>query len=796
MIRRFWAIRARIRRWLSRSEWVMRILGLPRSDVRPEVPGLILIQIDGLSRHEVERALAAGRMPFLAKLLDREEYRLHSFYPGLPSTTPAVQAELLYGVKTAVPAIQYRDPQTHELTSLLNPQTAKALEAELAEEGPGLLEGGTAYVDIFTGGARDANFCAAGLGVADIVKSAGPIRMALALLAHAFVLVRMIALGAVELVLSVVDVFRGLVARKDLWLEIKFIPKRVALCILLREFCTGLAGADAARGVPVIHVNFIGYDEQSHRRGPDSAFAHWTLKGIDRSIRRIWRAARHSERRDCDLWVYSDHGQERCRAYLKVAGRPLQETVAELLKRRGVEGAEYALYPQGIQMQRTVLFGSQLLHRLFGAPAPEPASAPAEMALAQMGPVGHLYLPEEVRGQRAAIAGELATEGKLPAVFWIDDEGTVRVHVGERSGSLEEMIGAVFGDDRPNLEELTEDLQRLVRHRWAGDLALMGCRAGETPVSYHVESGAHGGLCSAETGGFALLPADAPLGAETHRRGRIRPLDLREAALRLRGRERPAARPTGKADRAPPPRTLRVLTYNTHSCVGTDGRDDPERIARVIAACDPDVVALQELDVYRARTRHRDQAQELARILDMEFHFHPSFVHEQEQYGNAILSRHPTRVVKGGPLPGAPGREPRGVLWAEIACPGGCEVQVLTTHFSTRKRERALQVEALAGPEWLGHPDCAGPAIVCGDFNSLPGSRVVKTLRQRLSDTALAPGGAPASTWMGIGRIDYVFASDDLAVHESRVVETERTRVASDHRPVIAELEIPGAADR
>src|SRR5688572_13214943 len=93
-----------LRRSLSRNEWAIRHLGLTPSEGTSEEPGLLLLQIDGCSREQLERALAAGRLPFLQRLLQREGYELRTFYPGLPSTTPAVQAELYYGVRSAVPA--------------------------------------------------------------------------------------------------------------------------------------------------------------------------------------------------------------------------------------------------------------------------------------------------------------------------------------------------------------------------------------------------------------------------------------------------------------------------------------------------------------------------------------------------------------------------------------------------------------------------------------------------------------------------------------------------------------------
>src|SRR5580693_9261607 len=96
---------------------------------------------------------------------------------------------------------------------------------------------------------------------------------------------------------------------------------------------------------------------------------------------------------------------------------------------------------------------------------------------------------------------------------------------------------------------------------------------------------------------------------------------------------------------------VRILTYNVHRCVGADRRLD---VADVIAAQAPDIVALQELDVGRARTGGVDQAHRLAQRLGMAFHFNAAFQVEEELYGDAILTTLPERLVKAGPLPSHP----------------------------------------------------------------------------------------------------------------------------------------------
>ena len=57
MLSRIEVLLREIRRWFSRSEWMIRVLGLPTSQDTPNSPGLIIIQIDGLSRPQLEKGL-------------------------------------------------------------------------------------------------------------------------------------------------------------------------------------------------------------------------------------------------------------------------------------------------------------------------------------------------------------------------------------------------------------------------------------------------------------------------------------------------------------------------------------------------------------------------------------------------------------------------------------------------------------------------------------------------------------------------------------------------------------------
>src|SRR5690606_38583716 len=85
------------------------------------------------------------------------------------------------------------------------------------------------------------------------------------------------------------------------------------------------------------------------RRGPQAKFAHWTLKGIDYAIKRLWREANRSQRRHYDLWIYSDHGQSATSAYHKLRGYTLPEAVARTLNDQCADGGKVVREPSPVE---------------------------------------------------------------------------------------------------------------------------------------------------------------------------------------------------------------------------------------------------------------------------------------------------------------------------------------------------------------------------------------------------------------------------------------------------------------
>ena len=238
----------------------------------------------------------------------------------------------------------------------------------------------------------------------------------------------------------------------------------------------------------------------------------------------------------------------------------------------------------------------------------------------------------------------------------------------------------------------------------------------------------------------------------------------------------------------------RILSYNVHRCVGGDRVLDVGRIAEVVAAQAPDIVALQEIDVGRARTGGVDQAHQLAQRLGMAFHFNASLRIEQEQYGDAVLTALPERLVKAGPLPGHPRLarlEPRGALWVAVMI-GGVELQVINTHLGLVPREQWRQAEALIGPDWLGGAPTTTTAILIGDFNATPRTRAYRTLAGRLAEARrAAPRPARTPTFpstLPVLAIDHAFVGSGIVIDAVRTPLDPISRVASDHLPLVVDF--------
>lgn len=237
----------------------------------------------------------------------------------------------------------------------------------------------------------------------------------------------------------------------------------------------------------------------------------------------------------------------------------------------------------------------------------------------------------------------------------------------------------------------------------------------------------------------------------------------------------------GESEAAVSEPTLRVLSYNIHHGVGTDGKLNLGRIADVIKNANPDVVAVQEVDVMVPRSGNVDQAEELGRLTGMHVVFGKAIDLSGGAYGLAVLSKYPIKSTGKIMLPNISGGEQRILFSAKIEPDNGLpEFTIVNTHFEYI--QESIQIaQANTFIEQYGN---TSPIILAGDLNATPESQTLDVLKQKLADST---SGITEGTILEHGKIDYVLhgSNDSWRVIDAQVIMND---IASDHRPVLTVL--------
>jgi endonuclease/exonuclease/phosphatase family metal-dependent hydrolase len=223
---------------------------------------------------------------------------------------------------------------------------------------------------------------------------------------------------------------------------------------------------------------------------------------------------------------------------------------------------------------------------------------------------------------------------------------------------------------------------------------------------------------------------------------------------------------------------LRLMSYNIHS-----SRDDRRALAGVVRAERPDVVAVQEAP---RRLRWRARNARLARDWDLLFAGGGLWA-----LGNAVFTNHRVRTHDSWcvQFPLTPGRHLRGAVFVRCSI-GRTRFVVVGTHLSLDAAERAAQARRLKN--LLSEVD--DPVLLAGDLNEGPGGAAWRTLATGLTDAARAFGHADAPTFSCTNprtRIDAILVDPGCRLRAYRVVDSPLTRAASDHFPLVADVELP-----
>jgi endonuclease/exonuclease/phosphatase family metal-dependent hydrolase len=231
-----------------------------------------------------------------------------------------------------------------------------------------------------------------------------------------------------------------------------------------------------------------------------------------------------------------------------------------------------------------------------------------------------------------------------------------------------------------------------------------------------------------------------------------------------------------------------VASYNIHKCVGTDKRFDPGRIMDVICEIDADIIALQEAD---------QRFGERAGLLDLErLHRECHLVSVpiaaftpkgHGWHGNLLLLREGV-VGKVSQLK-LPGVEPRGALMVDLELKHG-PLRIVAAHFGLLRHSRGQQARAIL--EAIRDAE-ARPTLLIGDLNEWRiGRRSALSLLSPVFDPSISAVPSFPSRYPVLA-LDRVMGSPHTLVTHVEVHHSALSRVASDHLPLKAHIDLKAA---
>ncbi len=472
-----------------------------------DVPGMVFVQLDGLARSVLDRALRSGDVPTLHRWLADGRYRLVGWETGWSSQTGVSQCGILHGSVVDMPAFRWVDKATGKVVVSNRPKSAAAIE-ERHSDGEGLLaHDGSSYGNLFSGDAERAALTMSNVakkkesrvGAGYVGYFSRPQQAARTLIAVVAEIVR-------ERVAARAQRRRGVEPR--VFRSWTYALLRSFTTVVSRDVCVNGVLNDVCEGRAAIYVDLLGYDEVSHHSGPERSDTMAVLRDLDRQIGRIERALRWAPR-PYHLVVLSDHGQTQGATFKERTGESLSDFVGRVC---GVSSSADPDSEEG----RTESSAWLRQARGHGEELSTPStSAPIVLA---SGNLGLVTLPgeprrltrDEIDARHPALIRELVANPEVGFVLVARPSGGSIVLGARGSRTLDdgEVVGedplAAFGpgaiDQVRQVDAFTTTADLMVNSRYDADL--------DEVAAFEEQVGSHGGLGGPQTHPFLLYPVE------------------------------------------------------------------------------------------------------------------------------------------------------------------------------------------------------------------------------------------------------------------------------------------------
>jgi hypothetical protein len=523
-----------------------------RLGLRPEItqdgdrPGLIIIQMDGVSHDYLHQALQKRRLPNLRKALGKGDLVLSRWRCGLPSTTPAVQAGIMFGRNDNIPAFRWYEKERGVSWVCKAPGSVEVLQDDLTAPVEGLLTGGVSYVNIFDGDAASALFTLSALNPRRFFESVRGIGFLILFLLNPLRTLRLIYLVLKE---YITDGLQRLSSRVSGRSYVPFFRMHASLRVfsnvIFREIVTFAVLVDTYRGVPVIYATYYGFDDIAHHFGLDSMAARQALGEMDRHVGEIDRMRRLKLSRPYELVVLSDHGMTAAEPFASRYGQTLGQYIRAQLGestfldeqaddeehylsgvrflRDELRTIERNLQPRASRVARRIrILVQRRIARDQQRPADWNEQRRHDVVVKDSGSLAHVYF--NIQTQRMDLSAVAAAFPDLVVKLLAHDgiwlvvarEGAQTLIMG-RNGILSRTGDGTWrteGDNPllrlPEPQHAAEQLRRVAGFACSGDLILLGDYDAQKNlvVTFEPQWATHGGLGGPQDYPFIIYPRD------------------------------------------------------------------------------------------------------------------------------------------------------------------------------------------------------------------------------------------------------------------------------------------------
>jgi uncharacterized membrane protein YvlD (DUF360 family) len=472
-----------------------------------DVPGVVFVQLDGVARTVLERALRSGDLPTLHRWLRAGTHHLIGWETGWSSQTGVSQCGILHGSTADMPAFRWVDKTTGRVVVSNHPESAAAIERRHSDGNGLLAHHGSSYGNLFSGDAERAVLTMSGVarrkenrvGAGYFGYFSRPQQAARTLLGVVVEITR-------ERRAAGQQRRRGVEPRVSRnW---TYALVRSFTTVVSRDVSVQGVVNDVGEGRAAIYVDLLGYDEVAHHSGPERADTLAVLRDLDRQIGRIERSLRWAPR-PYRLIVLSDHGQTQGATFAQRTGETLAELVARLCggATSGDRDAEAGRTESSAWLRQARPHD----------PAPTTWTGTTPLVLGS-GSLGLIYLPgedrrltrEEIDARHPDLLIGLTSHPQIG--FVLVRSGTGGSLVLGPAGTRNLATGEVRGDDPlgPFGHGAVAQVGEVDRYATVADV-MVNSRYDpllDEVAAFEEQVGSHGGLGGPQTHPFVLYPSD------------------------------------------------------------------------------------------------------------------------------------------------------------------------------------------------------------------------------------------------------------------------------------------------